>query len=87
MSHIDTLTNQCDWCNFCDFSKKICAFQEIWDRNMCDSCNLCDFIKSDSKCSHINNPTKKLDWCNLFNFSNKNHLLKLGTVTCVICIA
>ena len=29
MSHIDTLTNRCDQCNFCDFSKKYMLFKKL----------------------------------------------------------
>ena len=45
---------------------------------MCDLRNLCDFLIRESKCFHIVNLS------NVCDFAKKNHLKKIGTITCVI---
>ena len=62
------LSNQCDYGNFCDFSKEN-SLLKIKDCNMCDFCNLCDFRIRESKRSHIANLTNTCDLENTCDFS------------------
>ena len=86
MSHIDTLTNQGDWCNFCDFSKKYLLFKKLGTVTCVIHVTCVISLKvSLNGLILIIKPTSVIGVTFVIS-QTKFIFSKLRTVTCVICV-